>query len=134
MTIDTAALGAWAPRVLSILRIMAALLFMQHGTQKILSFPAAYANPYSTLTYVAGALELIGGALLAIGLFSRPVAFVLSGMMAVAYFMAHAPQGFFPLLNRGELAALYSFVFFYIVFAGPGPWSVDALRAKGSAV
>lgn len=127
------ALSAWSPRVLSILRIMSALLFMQHGTQKLLNFPLP-ANPLTTLTTVAGAIELIGGALLAIGLFSRPVAFIMSGMAAAAYFLAHAPQSFYPIANKGELAALYSFVFLYIVFAGPGPWSLDAMRARGRAV
>lgn len=131
---NTSALTAWAPRVLSILRIMAALLVMQHGTQKLLGFPVPSGNPLNALMTVAGCIELFGGALLAIGLFSRPVAFLLSGFCAVAYFMAHAPQGFFPILNKGELAALYSFVFIYIFFAGPGPWSVDAMRSKGSAV
>ena len=128
-----AALSAWSPRVLSILRIMSALLFMQHGTQKLLSFPLP-ANPLTALTTVAGAIELIGGALLAIGLFSRPVAFIMSGMAAAAYFLAHASQSFYPIINKGELAALYAFVFLYIFFAGPGPWSVDAMRARGRAV
>lgn len=132
MTIS--ALSAWAPRALSVLRIMSALLFMQHGTQKLLGFPAAYPNPLSPLSTTAGVLELVGGALLAVGLFSRPVAFLLSGMMAVAYFMAHAPQDFFPLLNRGELAIMFCFAFLYIFFAGPGPWSADAVRAKGREV
>jgi putative oxidoreductase len=128
-----AVLNAWAPRVLSVLRIMSALLFMQHGTQKLLSFPLP-ANPLTALTTAAGCIELIGGALLAIGLFSRPAAFIMSGMAAAAYFIAHAPQGFFPIINKGELAALYCFVFLYIFFAGPGPWSVDAMREKGRAV
>lgn len=122
-------LNAWSPRILSVLRIMSALLFMQHGTQKLLNFPLP-ANPLTALTTVAGAIELIGGALLAIGLFSRPVAFIMSGMAAAAYFIAHASQSFFPIINKGELAALYCFVFLYIFFAGPGPWSVDAMRAK----
>lgn len=129
-----AALSTWAPRVLSILRIMAALLFMQHGMQKLLDFPLPGPSPLPPLMILAGSIELIGGVLLAIGLFTRPAAFVMSGMAAVAYFMVHAPQGFFPIVNKGELAALYSFVFFYFVFAGPGPWSVDALRARGGAV
>jgi putative oxidoreductase len=126
-------LSAWAPRVLSVLRIMSALLFMQHGTQKLLSFPLP-ANPLTTLTTVAGVIELVGGALLAIGLFSRPAAFIMSGMAAAAYFIAHAPQSFFPIINKGELAALYCFVFLYLFFAGPGPWSVDAMRARGRVV
>ncbi|MGA0531125.1 DoxX family protein [Hansschlegelia sp. KR7-227] len=124
----------WAPQLLSVLRIVSALLFMQHGTQKLLGFPLP-ANPLSALTTVAGAIELIGGALLAIGLFSRPAAFIMSGMCAVGYFLAHAPQGFFPIINKGELIALYCFVFLYIFAAGPGPWSVDAMmRSRGRAV
>lgn len=124
----------WAPRVLSILRIMAALLFLEHGSQKLLGFPASdYAPAAFSLSWIAGVLELFGGALLAIGLFTRPVAFVLSGLMAAAYFMAHAPQSFFPVLNGGDAAILFCFVFLYLVFAGPGPWSVDAMRARTPA-
>jgi putative oxidoreductase len=124
---------AWAPRVLSILRIMAGLLLLAHGTAKILKFPVVpnFANlDLSSMSGIAGFLELIGGALLVIGLFTRPVAFILSGMTAVAYFYAHAPRGFYPGLNGGELAALYCFVFLYIAAAGPGPWSIDAARSK----
>jgi len=122
-------LAAWQPRVLSILRIVTAFLFMQHGGQKIFGFPAAarYEFDLFSLTGVAGVLELFGGALLLIGLFTRPVAFLLSGMMAFAYFMVHAPQNFWPLNNGGELAALFSFVFLYIWTAGGGSWSVDNL-------
>lgn len=124
------------PEVLSILRIMSGLLLLQHGTMKHLHFPQGQMSGISPFTMggMAGVLELVGGALLVIGLFTRPVAFILSGMTAVAYFYAHAPQGFFPILNGGELAALYCFVFLYLAFAGGGPWSVDALRAgKGSS-
>jgi putative oxidoreductase len=128
------AFAAWTPRMLSVLRVMSALLFMQHGTQKLLDFPEPSGRALNALTTAAGAIELIGGALLAVGLFSRPAAFIMSGMAAVAYFYAHAPQGFYPILNKGELAALYSFVFLYLVFAGPGPWSVDAMRGRGRAV
>ncbi|WP_108484780.1 DoxX family protein [Oceaniglobus ichthyenteri] len=121
----------WAPRMLGILRIMTALLFLAHGSQKLLGFPASEFSPaVFTLPWVAGVLELFGGALLVLGLFTRPVAFVLSGMMAVAYFMVHAPQSFFPPLNGGDAAILFSFVFLYIVAAGPGAWSVDALRNR----
>ncbi|MFD1331914.1 DoxX family protein [Methylopila musalis] len=130
---NTAALTAWAPRVLSLLRIMAALLFIQHGTVKLLNFPVAYGGELAPLSLTAGVLELFGGALLAIGLFSRPVAFILSGMMAVAYFIAHAGSSFYPIVNKGELAILFSFVFLYIFFAGPGPWSVDAARRSSAA-
>ena len=122
---------AWAPRLLSVLRVMSALLFMQHGTAKFLGIPQmeqfAKLQPYG-LSWFAGLFELIGGALLLIGLFTRPVAFVLSGVMAFAYFIAHAPRAFFPIANAGELAVLYCFVFLYFMFAGAGSWSIDALR------
>lgn len=119
-----------APHVLSLMRIMAALLLMQHGTTKVLGLPATQMTGVSlvSMSGIAGIIELVGGALLLIGLFSRATAFILSGMTAVAYFLVHAPKDFYPLVNGGELAALYCFVFFYLVFAGPGPWSVDALR------
>jgi len=125
--------SVWAPRLLSILRIVAALIFMEHGTQKLLGFPASeYPSPaLFSLMGLAGILELFGGALLLLGLFTRPVAFILSGMMAVAYWMAHAPQSFYPVNNGGDAAILYCFVFLYLVAAGPGPWSLDArLRHK----
>lgn len=116
-----------APHLLSLLRIVSALLFMAHGTQKILGFPASSMNPeLLSLTGVAGLLELFGGALLVIGLFTRPAAFLLSGQMAFAYFLAHAPKSFFPALNGGDAAILFCFVFLYLTAAGPGPWSVDA--------
>ncbi|PZQ15064.1 MAG: DoxX family protein [Ancylobacter novellus] len=127
-----AALSGWTPRVLSILRIMSALLFMQHGTQKLLHFPIPGPDPLPPLLMAAGTIELVGGALLAIGLFSRWAAFLLSGMAAAAYFVGHAAGGFYPIVNKGELAALYSFTFLYLFFAGPGPWSVDAMRGKTS--
>lgn len=119
----------WSPRLLSVLRIASAFLFMAHGMQKLLGFPVPMQNAPALLSLigVAGILEFFGGLCLLMGLFTRPVAFILSGQMAVAYFMAHAPQGFWPLLNRGELAALYSFVFFYLAVAGAGSWSVDHL-------
>lgn len=122
----------WTPRLLSVLRIVAGFLFMQHGTQKWLAFPVARASPTElwTLSGVAGVLELGGGFLLLLGLFTRPVAFVLSGLMAFAYFIAHAPAGFWPIVNRGELAALYCFVFLYIAAAGGGPWSADRWLRK----
>ena len=124
--------AAWAPRVLSVLRIVSALIFMAHGTQKILGFPASDqpAPDLLSLSGIAGVLELFGGALLVLGLFTRPVAFVLSGLMASAYFIAHAPRSFYPVLNGGDAAILFCFVFLYLVFAGGGPWSVDALRNK----
>ena len=121
----------WIPRARSILRIMAALLFLAHGSAKLLGFPASDMSPPAmSLPWIAGVLELFGGTLLALGLFTRPVAFLLSGQMAVAYFLAHAPESFFPLLNGGDAAVLYCFVFLYLFFAGPGPWSLDAIRAR----
>lgn len=125
-------LTPWQPQLLSVLRIMSALLLLQHGTTKHLGFPASQMSgidPFS-LGGIAGVFELVGGALLAIGLWSRPVAFVLSGLMAAAYFIGHSSRGFYPLLNGGELAALYCFTFLYLAAAGPGPWSVDALRRR----
>ena len=121
----------WAPRVLSILRIATALFFLQHGFAKLFGFPhVAYFDGLQLFSLIglAGVLEIVGSVLLLIGLFTRPVAFILSGEMAVAYFMAHAPGGFFPILNQGELAALYSFVFLYLAAAGGGAWSLDAVR------
>jgi putative oxidoreductase len=126
----------WAPGalgVLSVLRIFTGLALLQHGTGKILGFPVApmFANvQIDSLAGLGGLIELIGGLLFTIGLFTRPVAFILSGFTAAAYFMAHASKGFYPLLNGGELAALYSFVFLYFTFAGAGPWSADALISR----
>ncbi|MFV0408570.1 MAG: DoxX family protein [Paracoccus sp. (in: a-proteobacteria)] len=123
-------LDRFAPQMLSVLRIVSALIFFAHGTQKILGIPAsdrAFPPIFSTFWF-AGVLELVGGALLIVGLFSRPVAFLLSGLMAAAYWMAHAPQHPVPALNGGDAAILYCFIFLYIVFAGPGPWSLDAKR------
>jgi len=126
-------LEAWTPRALSLLRIVAGLLILQHGMAKLIGFPAvpAFANlqPISLLG-LAGVIELVGGALLILGLFTRPVAFILSGEMAVAYFMGHATKGFFPLLNGGTLAIMYCFAFLYLSTAGAGPWSLDAAMKK----
>ena len=126
-------LALWAPRVLSILRIVAALIFLLHGTQKLFGFPAPPASglpPAFSLFWVAAILELVGGLLLLIGAFTRPVAFILSGEMAVAYWMFHAPRNLYPTLNGGDASILYCFVFLYLVFAGAGPWSVDAARGR----
>jgi putative oxidoreductase len=122
----------WSPRLLSVLRIMTALMFLQHGAAKFFGFPHvdAFDNlQLASLLGAAGVLELVGGLLILIGLFTRPVAFILAGFMAVAYFMAHAPQGFYPLLNQGELAVLYCFIFLYLSVAGGGAWSADAARS-----
>ena len=125
----------WAPRIRSLLRIIAGLMFMLHGTQKLFVFPApimpgAGKMALNTLPGFSGLLEVVLGALIAVGLLTRLAAFLASGEMAVAYFKVHAPNGFWPVLNQGELAALYCFVFLYFAFAGPGPWSLDALFNK----
>ena len=123
----------WAPYLLSLLRIVAAFLFMQFGTAKLFGFPAPImpgggTAPIGSLPGIAGFLEAFGGFFLLIGLFSRPVAFLLSGEMAFAYFIGHAPQGFWPVLNQGHPAVLFCFLFLYLSAAGPGPWSLDAKR------
>jgi putative oxidoreductase len=125
-------LRPYTQQILSLLRFMSGLLLLQHGTTKYLNFPAGPMNNASPMTMggFAGILELVGGVLLIIGLFTRCTAFVLSGMCAVAYFYGHAGRGFFPLLNGGELAALYSFVFLYLAAAGGGAWSVDRSRGE----
>ena len=127
---------SWEPRMLSVLRIMVGLLFLEHGLAKILDFPHPPNHaPYGLFTLnpgLQGLLELVGGLLLALGLFTRSVAFVLAGNMAVAYFIAHPPRGFFPLLNGGELAIVYCLVFLYFWLAGGGEWSLDRLRAGGT--
>jgi putative oxidoreductase len=123
----------WSARMLSILRIVIAFDFMAHGTQKLFGVPGAVQHPafhLFTLFGTAGILEAFGGLLLFVGLCTRPVAFVLSGEMAVAYFRSHAPAGFWPILNHGELAVLYCFVWLYLAVAGGGPWSVDAWMAS----
>lgn len=126
-------LNAWAPRLLGVLRIVTGFLFIQHGSAKLLGMPhvAMFDGlQLFSLMGVTGVLELVGGALIILGAFTRPVAFVLSGEMAFAYFMAHAPQGFLPILNQGELAVLYCFVFLYLAFAGGGAFSIDTARQK----
>ena len=126
-------LKGWTPQLLSVFRIIVALLFVEHGTAKFFQFP--HVPMYDgvvlmSLPGIAGVLELIGGLLLAVGLFSSVTAFILSGEMAVAYFLVHAPKGFFPILNAGELAIIYCFAFLYLAAAGPGPWSIDEIRKK----
>jgi putative oxidoreductase len=126
---------SWAPYLLSVVRIVAAFVFMQFGSAKLVAIPAAImpgggTAPLTSLPGFAGSLELVGGALLLLGLFTRPVAFLLSGEMAFAYFMGHAPQGFWPVLNQGSPAILFCFIWLYISSAGPGPWSLDALRGR----
>jgi len=121
---------AWAPRMLSVLRIVAGIQFLQHGTQKFLSFPARTnaAPELVSLLGLQGCLEVVGGVLIVLGLFTRPVAFILAGDMAVAYFMVHSPRNFFPAVNGGDLAILFCFVFLYLAAAGGGIWSLDARR------
>ena len=124
-------LDRYSPYMLAVLRIMTALLFMEHGTQKLFGFPPG-SNPQPPLFSIfgfAGLLEVFGGALILIGLFTRPVAFILAGQMAVAYFMGHASRGLFPVNNGGDAAILYCFVFLYLFFAGPGAWRIDVHHA-----
>jgi len=122
---------SWAPRFLSLFRIIAGLLFMEHGMAKLLGWPHQanfdHLNAFQLLWF-AGIIEMVGGALLTLGLFTRVAAFVMSGEMAVAYFRSHAPRGFFPLLNGGDAAILYCFLFFYFFLVGAGPWSLDSIR------
>lgn len=121
--------ATWSAQVLSILRIVTGLGFLQHGVSKFFGIPP-FPMPLNGLLTAAGVLELVGGGLILIGLFTKPVAFILSGMMAVAYFTAHFPQGFFPAANGGEAAMLYCFIFLYLAAAGGGVWSVDTMRNK----
>jgi putative oxidoreductase len=123
-----------SPYVLSILRIVAALLFLEHGTSRLFAFPSPLPTPpVFSLYWFAGSIEFIGGLLLLFGLLTRPAALIMSGEMAFAYFLSHAPHSFFPILNRGDGAILYCFIFLYIAFAGPGPLSIDAWRqARGT--
>ena len=128
-------LSRYAPTLLSVLRIVAALIFLEHGTQKLFGFPTpVMGQPAAfTLIWFAAVIELVGGLLLLVGFLTRPVAFLCSCEMAFAYFMGHFPKSFFPAINGGDAAILYCFVFLYIAAAGPGPWSVDANR-RGTAL
>jgi putative oxidoreductase len=138
MALDTAFFTAWRPRVLALLRIVTAYLFLQHGTAKLLGIPALemFKNgvPLMSMGGIAGLIEIVGGVLLLIGLFTRPTAFILSGEMAFAYFIGHASKGnaLLPMLNGGELAVMWCFVFLYFAVAGAGSWSVDAARGRAS--
>lgn len=126
--------AAYQPQLLSVLRIAAGLLFLCHGTAKVLGFPAVEGvpSPGLSLPGLSGPLELIFGALLVIGVFTRPVAFLAAGFCAIGYWLVHGTQGFFPILNGGETIALYCFVFLYLAAAGPGPWSADAAIRKSA--
>jgi len=130
-------LSAYAPQALAVLRIVAALLFIAHGSQKLFGFPAAeFSPPLFSLFGLAGLIEVVGGILVLIGFQTRIAAFIMSGTMAVAYFMVHAPGSFFPTNNGGDAAILFCFVFLYLVFAGPGAWALDtrgkALRTSAA--
>src|SRR6516225_3044482 len=126
-------LDTWSPRVLAAVRIITALLFIEHGLMKLVAFPAAVPglpSPLPTILVVAALIEIVGGALIAVGLFTRIAAFVCSGEMAAAYFMFHAPQSFWPAVNQGDAAILFCFIFLYIAFAGAGAFSLDALLSS----
>jgi putative oxidoreductase len=130
---------SWTPQLLSVLRIVAAFLFIQFGTGKLFAMPGPLIPgggtvPVGSLAGIAGIIESVGGVLLLLGLFTRPVAFLVAGEMAIAYFHGHAPNGFWPVLNGGHPAVLFCFIWLYLSSAGPGPWSLDALRRRGSEV
>jgi putative oxidoreductase len=128
-------LSRWQPHLLGILRIMAALLFIAHGTVKLFNWPVAFPMPeLPPLILAAGIIELVAGTLILLGLFTRPAAFIASGQMAVAYFMGHASRGFWPVANEGDAAILFCFVFLYIAAAGPGAWSLDRSRNRAGDV
>ncbi|KQM65825.1 DoxX family protein [Sphingomonas sp. Leaf17] len=120
----------WSPRLLSILRLVSGLIFFSHGVSKWFGLPP-FPMPITPMLHIAGGIELVTGALLILGAYTRPAAFLASGLSAAAYFIAHAPQGPFPIANGGEAAVLYCFVFLYLAAAGGGAWSVDALRKQG---
>lgn len=129
-------LGRFAPHLFAILRIIAGLMFAMHGTQKVFAWPGAGpgggGGPLPPIMVAAGWIEVVAGVLIAIGFFASFAAFIASGEMAVAYFKVHAPNGFWPTMNQGELAVLYCFLFLYIAAAGAGIWSIDAARRRGS--
>ncbi len=136
MSLTPAFYATWSPRLLGLLRIILGFLYIQHGTAKLFGVPhvAMFDGlQLFSLMGAAGVLELVGGALLLIGLFTRPVAFILSGQMAVAYFLMHAPAAFLPILNGGEMAVMYCFTFLYLAAAGGGAYSLDAMRGKAGA-
>jgi putative oxidoreductase len=124
-------IAGYSPYVRSIMRIAVALLFLEHGMSRLFGWPSPLAHPpMLTMYWFAGCIEFVGAILVLLGLFTRPAAFIMSGEMAFAYFISHAPRGFFPILNGGDGAILYCFIFLYLAFAGPGPWSLDALWQK----
>ncbi|MBA2466989.1 MAG: DoxX family protein [Sphingomonas sp.] len=125
-------LDKWSPQALAALRIVTALLFIEHATMKFFAFPAPMPmpDPLPPMLAAAGVIELVTGSLILLGFFTRPAAFIASGTMAAAYFIGHASQGFWPVLNQGEAAIMFCFIFLYLVFAGPGAWSVDGMRRR----
>jgi putative oxidoreductase len=130
-------LGRWQPQALALLRIFAALLFMEHGTAKLFHFPVPQPGvpaPMPPLLLAAAIIEVVGGALVTLGLFTRLAAFVMSGEIAIGYFLFHFPKGFWPIVNMGEGAILYCFIFLYIAAAGPGAWAIDNLRLKNAPI
>lgn len=136
MSLSPAVYATWSPRLLGLLRIILGFLFLQHGTAKLFGVPhVAMFDGLQLFSMMgaAGVIELVGGTLLLLGLFTRPVAFILSGQMAAAYFIAHAPANFLPILNGGEMAVMYCFTFLYFAAAGAGAYSLDGLRGKAGA-
>ena len=128
-------LSRWQPQLLALLRIVTGLLFLEHGTSKFFAFPVPFPmQPLPPMLMAAGVIELVAGALITIGLFTRLAAFIASGEMAVGYFMMHAPQGFWPLVNKGESAILFCFVFLYLAAAGAGAWSIDEARTRDAPI
>ncbi len=128
-------LSRWQPQLLALLRIMTGLLFLEHATQKFFAFPAPFpVQPLPTILVAAGVIELVAGILITLGLFTRLAAFIASGEMALAYFMMHFPQGFWPAVNKGEGAILYCFIFLYLAAAGPGAWSIDGARMRSTPI
>jgi putative oxidoreductase len=127
-------LEKWQPQLLALLRIMAALLFMEHGTAKLFHFPVpqpGVSDPLPPLLLAAAIIEVAGGVLVVLGLFTRLAAFLMAGEIAIGYFLFHFPQGFWPIVNQGEAAILFCFIFLYLAAAGPGAWSIDGVRARG---
>ena len=132
---DFAFLSRWQPQLLALLRIVTGLLFLEHATSKFFAFPVPFPmQPLPTLFTAAGIIELVAGALITIGLFTRLAAFIACGEMAVGYFMMHFPQGFWPLVNKGEAAILFCFIFFYLAAAGAGAWSIDSARERQTPI
>jgi putative oxidoreductase len=133
---DFRLLEKWQPQILAALRVMAALLFMEHGTAKLLHFPVpqpGVSDPLPPLLLAAAIIEIVGGTLVVLGLFTRLAAFLMAGEIAIGYFLFHFPQSFWPIVNQGEAAILYCFIFLYLAAAGPGAWSVDGARQRGGS-